>query len=605
MQAASPEALSFADVEVLFAEGEAAIRAAHRAGVPQSARIIAFSPSLLGYPRVEIADKHVTPDRIKALADRVSAFSEAVYDHLVADPAFRDVAIVCSRVVRAFEREYYTVLCVDAATFRQPFAYATYDIASHPWFDGPWRRLAGSLETCAGSIPVPADERPSTISGETENADFLTRLRFENWKSVAYRCLAMRARPAAWVQGDEYLQLGVNSTIKETVVDLARRCKRVRPLAMPRIEPAELDADALAALETFLDTESRRHLAGCLSEESIALANPALIAAAGDAIGRYRGAKRHWQATAEAAGGKLPAGLLLNHNIRPETQALCDFLHAHDRPVFGFQHGTGPEITSTHDSIRVEQDGAICSEFFVYSEAARRNTESNRFGNCRGTVVGLPRDIADLPKKNRRAEHDILYCTNRGFLGHLHRPVTLGITDLTAMRREDDFVEQVLAQVPHRVTVKTYPSFRYPDPHPSYERARRFANVEVFDRPVDMRYMLPVARVLITALGHSTVTWCVLTGKPVLFIDQRDQNPIRPEAVELFRDGLIYFSTDDDWMTQIRDYLQRPIEAIEEDYRARKPARDRLIAGFMGSADGKSGNRAAAAIIARSRAGHA
>lgn len=589
---------SFHEVETLFTEGQAGIRAAYDAGVPRSATIVAFSPALGDCPKVSIADRDVLPRDIQKFVRRFSDLSEAVERTLSADPDLSDGAIVCARVTRGFEREAYALSCLSPQSLDRPFAIAAYGMNAFPWFDGPWRKLLGSLDTFAGSIEVPASERPATLDGETENARFVTRLRFEGWKSIAYRMLRKATPRVEWPNEGDLLQIGENTLIKESVFHLAARGRLVRQLwsiETPRSACSEISAqDIDRALGSLFET----HLADLLDRRLYDIARCALASGIADAVNRYRAAATYWRELSSRNGGRMPGGLLMNHNIRPEIQALVDLMKSKNRPVFGFQHGTGPELTTTHDKLLVEQDSSACTTFFVYNEAAKRNAEQSSNRDCQGHVVGLPRDIADLPKMRRETEYPILYCTNRAFLGHLHRPVALGIPDHQTMRREDLFVDEVLSRIPHPVTIKTYPSWRYPEPHPSYQRARRHANITVFDALTDMRYLLPKARILITALGHSTITWCVLSGKPVVFVDQRDQNPIREECRELFEAGLIYFSSEDENIhDKLRHFLSKPLREIEAEYQSRKTARQELIRRFMGDDHGRGGILASRAII--------
>ena len=182
-------------------------------------------------------------------------------------------------------------------------------------------------------------------------------------------------------------------------------------------------------------------------------------------------------------------------------------------------------------------------------------------------------------------------------MGNVMRPIAGGVTEKVSVAWEIGIVDEVLSRLPHQVLFKPYRAVRYPDGNPIHDAARNCANIEVFEERIDLRYLLGRTRLLIVSHAASTLSWCLLSRRPVVFLDSEKQSPLYPEVREALRQGTFWFDADASRFTErLRNFLSRPLEDIEGEWEERIPARDLFIERFVGNPDGQAGRRAADAI---------
>ena len=119
-----------------------------------------------------------------------------------------------------------------------------------------------------------------------------------------------------------------------------------------------------------------------------------------------------------------------------------------------------------------------------------------------------------------------------------------------------------------------------------------------FEERLDLRYILSRPRVVIVSHASSTLSWCLLSRLPVVYLHSDEQSLLFDHVREALEGGTFWFDTGaPHFITSLREFLSRPIEDIESEWKEMIPARDRFVERFVGSPDGQGGRRAAAAIL--------
>ena len=174
-----------------------------------------------------------------------------------------------------------------------------------------------------------------------------------------------------------------------------------------------------------------------------------------------------------------------------------------------------------------------------------------------------------------------------------------GVSDVERSRRELALIDSMLALLPHGVRYKTYPARDvYADPDPVLAALARHPCIDLFDEDTDLRYMIRRHRVVVTARATSTIGWCIMADRPVVFINHPDHAPLRPAVREVFDSGLFLF----DWqgettLDRLRAFLSRPLAEIEDDWHARRAARAILRRDLVCGPEGLAGRRARDLIL--------
>jgi hypothetical protein len=122
-------------------------------------------------------------------------------------------------------------------------------------------------------------------------------------------------------------------------------------------------------------------------------------------------------------------------------------------------------------------------------------------------------------------------------------------------------------------------------------------NVDLFSDKIDMRYLISNYSVLVTTHATSTLGWLVMSGKPVIFINQKYNNPLTNDACISLSKGLFVFDDGKDFHNDLRSFLSQPLDEIERLWQEKKSARDVMIKRYFSKYKGGAGKRAAKIIL--------
>jgi len=149
------------------------------------------------------------------------------------------------------------------------------------------------------------------------------------------------------------------------------------------------------------------------------------------------------------------------------------------------------------------------------------------------------------------------------------------------------------------VMYKPYPSLRYADGDPVIDHARRSAGITVYEERGDFRFLAARSRVIVTARAASTLSWCVMSDRPVVFIDIPTQSPLLPDARRLAEKAVFLFDAGDSgFEDEMRRFLSKPIDEIEHLWHERASMRREFVDRYLDTDRGPAGRLAADAVEA-------
>jgi len=197
---------------------------------------------------------------------------------------------------------------------------------------------------------------------------------------------------------------------------------------------------------------------------------------------------------------------------------------------------------------------------------------------------------------NGSGSPDIVFVSTSLFRGNI-APIVSWFTDYSRSIKEQDIIDNVLSKLPYIVRYKSYPeeNFRYADPNPNIEKVSKVDNIELFDKKIDMRFLIQQHHVLITTGATSTLSWLVLSNKPVVFIIFRGSGQLAENIHEDFKKGIFVFY--DDQYSKLCKLLSLPLNEIEALYERKKIHRKLMIKKYFTKFNKNSGKRAAKMIL--------
>ena len=171
-------------------------------------------------------------------------------------------------------------------------------------------------------------------------------------------------------------------------------------------------------------------------------------------------------------------------------------------------------------------------------------------------------------------------------------PFTMTWTNLEKDQFESDLLERCLARLPHSVTVKPYLAPGYPGKLESLKVIEKSSNLTLYSKGYDLRYIARNFRVLITARATSTLGWCLLADRPLVYLDLPDQYPLWDDARESLARSVFFFDMSSlDAVDRLREFLSQPLEVIEQEWSARAEERKKFIERYISSGPRGFGKR--------------
>ena len=150
-------------------------------------------------------------------------------------------------------------------------------------------------------------------------------------------------------------------------------------------------------------------------------------------------------------------------------------------------------------------------------------------------------------------------------------------SDLKTANMDISIIKNVLSKVNHKVYFKPYPSRRFLDIDPIIKSVNNYENIYLTGENIDLRYIINNYKVLITMRATSTLGWCLLSNKPLIFINVPYWFELREDMKELFQKSMFYFNySAKNYLSSLKDLLSLPLDEIEKLWMKKEKDRKKL-----------------------------
>ena len=154
-------------------------------------------------------------------------------------------------------------------------------------------------------------------------------------------------------------------------------------------------------------------------------------------------------------------------------------------------------------------------------------------------------------------------------------------------------MERCLAKLPHRVTIKPYLAPDYQGLRKSQEVIDQSGNLNLYSKAFDLRYIAGNFRVIVTSRATSTLGWCVLAGRPMVYLDLPYHYPLWDDAREALKNAVFYFDMGKpDAIDRLREFMSQSLDQIDRQWAELAEGRRRFIARYVDSGPNAYGKRA-------------
>ncbi len=592
----------FADlsrVEVCYCDSEAAWRLALKQGLLPTAIVRSSNPSLLTSPpsgmSVEPVERSWTPERIVAVAASVDSLVGHIRTAIRRSDFARYVDLLArDAFVWSYRLPWAITLTDDDLSAPRAIISVDYG-AGHPHSNGhaKWGELLANnpdlvtLSYSAADCGVDSDD-PAQSPTRMQLLKYypFSHLEYAFWRRLWLLLSRSLSRGTLYVGID-------NPAIRETLVHFARRgyaiCETQRPKLGGKL--AEVPTELRTLLTPFLRDYLKSWVGKDLEDILVALFFDDLSAS----LGGFESAAPQWTRTIGQwrENNEKPVALLSNIPLPTAMLPLGRCLREAGIPLVLFQHGHSRELTKYLEYNKCISEETFADLFVCFDDKANEFVHANRHRIASVITSGVP----ELYHLNGRYVAD----SQCGEIGYIQTVIPMGgraaaiamtWSDLHKDRFEAELFEKSLSGLPHTVTIKPYLAPDYPGMRKSVEIVERSPNLNLYKGRMDLRYIAGNFRVIITSRGTSTLGWCVLADRPMVYLDLPHQNPLWDDAREALEKAVFYFDmAQPGAFERLREFLSQPLDVIEREWLKRADDRRRFVQRYLDSGPRKFGKR--------------
>jgi len=597
--------MNLSQYDNVFCDSKEALEWAYSQGLPKNSQIRTSSPALLfsGHSNIKHIESRWNVKEFRRFQDSIKSLSEKIYDASINVVGIdRETALAVSQSAVTFQKVLFKAACLDEKDFVSQRLFIQVEGESGPSgnnMNSPWGNILSSNKLFKLLSYNMKDDDWSALN--TSGITYWERYKLAGIETLTYRSLIliMKFLPS-WIFKREVLVPSENELIVETAASLMLRGVKVTEI---NIEHVSENVDVSNLVDDLYGPVS------AIMQERVedwvvaAAINPVMLLFKSHIIRNIKLLNQFAAAWDQILlkDNKTKRIVLMNASGSIKGQSLSQICKKKDIGIIGVQHGVTVEISQMHGEVSSGFDNSVPKATFYFNSMCDKTESMSYFSNSKGYVVGASSRHIRI-KNNKilnKTPIDIVYVSTNLYRGNLGYFITCH-TDYDRAKKERDLITKVLRNIPHKILYKTYPedNRRYADKDPVLDYVNNSDNIDLFDKKVDMRYLVSKYKVFITSGATSTLSWLIMSGKPVVFINRKEKSPLTSEAQKCFSKGIFVFNDDEkDFYSNLLKFLSQPVIDIECQWIEKSSYRNSMIKKYFSAYKFGSGKRAAKIIL--------
>jgi hypothetical protein len=587
----------------VFCDSVDAINWAYDAGLNTKSIIKTNSPALAWEKNKNVfrLDSKWDINQMKQFQSTIGDLSKAVFDSVkTINGVFHEEALCVSMVTVEFQRLLFKASCLTRDDVSNPVLFIRVEGDGGPNgnnMNPPWDRIFKDNKKF--NIITYQQEKEWNVLN-TESVPWYRKIRVAGVETLIYRILLKITNflPKNLFKKKVFVYRE-NELVIEVATKLALRGVKINSIRSGKKSKLE-KSDSFFLIKNKIDSIIRKRVKDWVIPEIASRCEQIFFENLEKRINLFFENRAKWNEAVDQI--RVEKGVLLtNHPSGVQGYAITSLCREKKVPVITAQHGVTPEISKYYDEIEYGSDPNTCDCYLAYNETSANIAQNSHFSIGKSFVAGISLRHLRMSSTGRAANKifPLVYISTNIYKGNLG-PFISALTDYDRSIKEKELIEKVFSRLSYNVRYKTYPedNRRYPDVDPVFNIVDCLPNVELFIDKVDMRYLYGEHRIVMTSRATSTLGWAIMSKKPVVFINWKENSPLTSEAESFFEKGLFLFNDDEcDFHERLRYFLSKPIFEIERLWGLKKKDRQDMVNHLFSAYSSDAGKRSARMII--------
>jgi len=590
--------LDLSSYDTVFCDSLSALEAAYDQGLKRSVAILTRSPALVA--RTDLPIVHLDTrdgfDRnvLEEFYMTTTGFLEGCLGVLRKDPMTEPFAVLFCREVWNWQQRAAFAAFLRDEDFVEPrlLVEGISDLERPEKFRLPWRKWLASNPNL-GIVEVKTT-LPSGWPAESMNPSFGDRFRLQGFNQIFFRLLREVGEylPDRMTLGQIYY-LRESELVREACVEFAKRGFGIKRFSLPDNISVPGQHPVCSRVLKLLDERIANRIETYFPSEAASSLFSELMSSFSSQLISYDSARTHLQDQAHRIFRKKKVAFLTNYPFGGSQLALVHAAQEEGAVFAGVQHGIGRELLAACQN-ECNYENTFARNAIVFNEEARRITADGAFRSDGSDecVAGAPSDFRRTGTHSRTDDDmpPILYAQMLGQAGTFFNG-SVYKDDVESSRRDTSLITQVFEKLPHAVGFKCYPHRSYEDLDPVLDVAKKAKNVSLLHTGQDLRYLVSRTKIVISVGASSTLTWCMGSGCPVVYLDPLSAGyRLRRDIMVDFADAFFCFDErDDEYLEKMRIFLSRPLDDITQEWKKGENRRRAFVDRFIGKTGVRSG----------------
>jgi hypothetical protein len=598
--------VNFSQYDTIFCDSLQALEWAYKNGLSESAIIKTSSPALLWDKKKNIdnIEKRWTIKELEVFQNEIKKLTEIIFDKALGVVGVeRELAMVVSQSASRFQKIVYKAACLNDNDFTNHRLFIYVDGKSGPAgniMNSPWDQLLSSSNSFLKVNYTLKNDKWKMLT--TRGVSYFQRYKVAGYQTIIYRlAIKLMKRLPDWLFKREVIMPNENELNIEIAYSLIMhgvKVSRVQLNALPNDNRVIPDANIEKLYKEILPI-MQKIAEKWVVPSAVSIVMKLFKSHLDGELSYFGLCANEWKKVI-VKNNNAKQFVLVNSPGNTKGQALAYFCRKFNIPLISSQHGVTVEISEAHKLIQNVLDNSASDIVFTYNSKIADIEKNTFFNKSTHFTVGMPKRLIrmrDMQTTSKEVTPIVYISTN---LYHMGLSLAQK-TDYGNAIDEQLLITNVLSKLPHKVCYKAYPedNRRYADTDPVLMYPEKARNMNLFTNKIDMRYLISEYKVFVTSQATSTLGWPIMSGKPVIFINRKYNNPLTNEAYKSLSQGIFVFNDDEnDFHKNIRDFLSLPIEEIERLWQKKKKYRKEMIRDyFTEHNNGDAGERAARVIL--------